>query len=258
MRAFLIALTFLPLAACDGDAAIGQRSGTVIDATGSGNARSYAARDFTRVELRGSDDVEISTGADFAIRAEGDTAILDKLEIRIDGDKLIVGRKDRTGWNWDGRDDGDVRILVSMPTIRSGSLGGAGDLTINRTTGDFDGDLAGSGDLTIGIMQGGRASFSLAGSGTIAASGRIERFDLSIAGSGDFNAAGLSANGADITIAGSGNTRARVNGDASVTILGSGDVDLGPNARCKASEMGSGEVRCGVRGGASYRRPGSA
>lgn len=245
MRAFLIALTALPLTACNGDATIGQKSGTVVEAQGSGNARSYAARDFTKVELRGSDDIEVSTGGDFSIRAEGDAETLDKLEIRIDGDRLIVGRKNQSGWNWGSDDSGDVRVMVSMPAIRSGMLAGSGDLTINRTSGDFDGDLAGSGDLTIGILQGGRSKFSLAGSGTIAASGQVDRFDLSIAGSGDFNAPGLTANAASISIAGSGDTRALVNGDASVSILGSGDVDLGPQARCKASQMGSGEVRCG-------------
>lgn len=245
MRALLIALAALPLMACNGGATIGQKSGTVVEAQGSGNARSYAARDFARVELRGADDVEISTGGDFSVRAEGDPQILDRLEIRIDGDRLIVDRKDRLGWNWGSDEGGDVRILVSMPTIRAGLLAGAGDLTINRAQGDFSGELAGSGDLTIGILQGGRANFSLAGSGTIAASGQIDQFELAIAGSGDFNAPQLSAGSADVSIAGSGNVRARVGGDASVSILGSGDVDLGPQAMCKVSKMGSGDVRCG-------------
>ncbi len=245
MRSLLIALTAVPLIACNGDATIGTKSGTVIEAQGSGNARTFAARDYARVELRGADDIEVSTGGDFSVRAEGDPEILERLEIRIDGDKLIVGRKDRSGWNWGGDDDGDVRILVSMPSIRSGLLAGSGDLTINRTTGDFSGDLAGSGDMTIGILQGGRSEFSLAGSGTIAASGQIDRFDLSIAGSGNFDAPGLNAGGANINIAGSGDVRARINGDASINILGSGDVDLGPQSRCTVSKMGSGEVRCG-------------
>ncbi len=245
MRTLLIALTALPLMACSDGASIGSTTGTVVEAQGDGNAHSYPIRDFARVGLRGADDVEVSTGGDFSVRAEGEADILDTLEIRIDGDTLIVGRKDRSGWNWGGGDDGDVRILVSMPAIRSGVLSGAGDLTINRAQGDFTGDLAGAGDMTIGILEGGRAEFALAGSGTIAASGRIDRFDLSIAGSGNFEAPGLTAGGADINIAGSGNVRALVNGDASVTILGSGDVDLGPQARCKASRMGSGDVRCG-------------
>lgn len=245
MRSLLIGLIALPLLACNGDATIGQKSGTVVEAQGSGNARSYAVRDFDKVELRGSDDVEVSTGGDFSVRAEGDPNILDRIEIRIDGDRLIVGRKDGGGWNWGSDDDHDVRILVSMPAIRGGMLAGSGDLTINRARGDFDGELAGSGDMTIGILQGGRAVFSLAGSGTIAASGQIDRIDLSIAGSGNFDAPGLNAAAADINIAGSGDVRALVRGDASVSILGSGDVDLGANARCKVSKMGSGEVRCG-------------
>lgn len=245
MRSLLIAITALALMACSDEATTGGNTGTVVEAQGSGTVRTYAARDFTRVALHGADDIDVSTGGDFAVRAEGDPTLLDKLEIRIDGDTLIVGRKGQSGWNWGGDDDGDVRILVSMPAIRSGMLAGAGDLTINRAPGDFDGDLAGSGDMTIGILQGGRSQFSLAGAGTIAASGQIDRLDLSIAGSGDFAAPGLTAGAADVNIAGSGNVRALVNGDASVSILGSGDVDLGPQARCKVSKMGSGEVRCG-------------
>lgn len=240
----LVGLALLGLAACNGGNSFSGNEGEVVTASGAGGARDYAATDFTRVELRGPDDVQVTTGGSFSVRAEGATEILDEIEIRRDGDRLLVGRRNREGWNWRS-DDAGARIVITMPSIRAGTLAGSGDLTVNRASGDFDAALAGSGDLTIGVLQGGRSEFAIAGSGTIAASGQVDEIDISIAGSGDVSAAGLRAGGAHVSIAGSGNVTARVDGEARVSILGSGDVDLGPGARCTVSALGSGTARCG-------------
>ncbi len=236
-------LAALPLAAC-GNGALAGGEGAAAVAQGVDGTRQFDLRDFTRVELRGPDDVRVQVGSGFAISAQGDPEVLDQLEIARVGDELRIGRKDSDGFRW-GSDDGAVTITVTMPAIRGASLAGSGDLTIDRATGDFDGSIAGSGDLTVGALQGGAVDLAVAGSGTLSAAGSADRLEMSIAGSGDIRADGLKARGAEVSIAGSGDATAAVTGAAEVSLLGSGSADLGPNARCTVSKLGSGEARCG-------------
>lgn len=235
----LTLIAMLPLAACSfGSEAKG------VPSSGSGDARQFAVADFTRVDLRGSDDVDIRVGPTFSVRATGPSEVLDRLEIERSGDTLKIGRRNRSGFDWSS--SGSAKIVVTMPRIDGASIAGSGDMTIDRVSGDrFKGETAGSGNITIAAMTVKAANFDIAGSGSIAASGKAESLALSIAGSGDIEAKGLNASGATASIAGSGSITATVAGDASVSIVGSGDVDLGPKARCTTRKMGSGEVRCG-------------
>ncbi|MFL9840376.1 head GIN domain-containing protein [Sphingomonas sp. ST-64] len=236
--ALLAAALALPLAACN---FANGMTGDVVKPSGQGDTRSYQVADFTGVSLRGSDNVEIRTGA-FSVTAEGDSKLLDRLEIRKDGDTLRVGRKDGD-WNWGG--DRGARIIVTLPALADADIAGSGDMTIDQARGDFSGSVAGSGNLTLTSLAGGKANLSIAGSGDIIVTGgTASSLDVSIAGSGDVKAAGLKANGADISIAGSGNVRAQVSGNADISLVGSGDVELTGGAKCSVSSMGSGEARC--------------
>lgn len=233
----LVMIAMLPLAACS----MGDRE---VAATGNGSTRTFAVADFTKVALKGSDDVEIRTGSAFAVRAEGPSAVPDKLLIERDGDTLKIGRKSSTGFSWGGPEG--ARVFVTMPQLASVNLTGSGDMSIDRVDGDrFDAASTGSGSIKLAKLAAREAAFSVTGSGDIAAAGKAGKLDLSVAGSGDIDAGGLSADAAAASITGSGSIRANVAGPASVSILGSGDADLGSNAVCSTSKLGSGEVRCG-------------
>ncbi|QDX26817.1 DUF2807 domain-containing protein [Sphingomonas suaedae] len=236
--AALVAAAALPLSACN---FANGMSGDVVQPSGQGGTRSFDVADFTGVSLRGADDVEVRTGA-FAVTAQGDSALLDKLEIRKDGSTLRIGRKDGD-WNWGG--DKGAKIIVTLPALASADIAGSGDMTIDQAKGDFDGAIAGSGNMTLASLAGGRADLSIAGSGDINLSaGTASALDISIAGSGNVKAPGLKADSADISIAGSGNVRAQVSGSADISLIGSGDVELTGGAKCNVTAMGSGEARC--------------
>ena len=229
----------LPLAGCNFASGM---SGDVVQPSGSGGTRNFDVSGFTEVSLRGADDVEVRHGRAFKVTAEGDTALLDQLEIRKDGDTLRIGRKD-DNWKWGG--DKGAKIIVTLPKLLSASVAGSGDMTVDRADGNFDASIAGSGNLSIAQFVGGKADLSIAGSGDLrVAAGQASEIDASIAGSGDIDAAGLKAARGDISIAGSGNVRAQVTGEADVSILGSGDAVLTGGAKCSVSAMGSGEARC--------------
>jgi hypothetical protein len=240
----------LPLIACSGhseasDAAATSTTGNPVAAQGTGTSRSYAVAGFDQVDLRGSDDVDVRVGSDFSIQATGPSEMLDRLEIVKDGDTLKIGRKGNS-INWGGGEGREIKVLVTMPTIRGASVSGSGDLSVDRAEADdFSASTAGSGDMKIGRMAVKTTHLSVAGSGTINASGTADSADMGVTGSGDIDAEGLTASRANISVAGSGDVSATVNGPAKVSVMGSGDVEIGGNPTCDVSKMGSGEVRCG-------------
>lgn len=237
--ALAITAAVLPLTACN---FANGMSGDVVQPSGSGGTRSFQVADFTGVSLRGADDVEVRSGTTFAVTAEGDSALLDRLEIRKDGDTLQIGRKDGD-WKWGG--DKGAKITVTLPKLLSASVAGSGDMTVERAQGDFDGSIAGSGNLSIAQLTGGKTGLSIAGSGDLhIAAGQASAISASIAGSGDIDAPALKATHGEMSIAGSGNIRAQVTGEADISIVGSGSVELTGGAKCSVNKMGSGDARC--------------
>lgn len=232
----ILILCALPLAACDG--AMGDAG---VEAEGTGTARTYAVDGFEKVELAGSDDVEVRVGPAFSVRAEGPAAVLEQLRIDRDDDTLDIGRRENAP-----RVEGKARVIVTMPKMSGAVIAGSGAMRVDRMSGDDTSvEIAGSGNLTFGQVAAQKLAVEIAGSGTLRAAGTVRTLEVDIAGSGDVDAGGLLASGADVSIAGSGNVRATVNGDAKVSVMGSGDVDLGAGARCRTEKMGSGNVRCG-------------
>ncbi len=236
-----IMIAALPLAACG---SLHQETAETngVTPSGSGASRSYAVADFTGVELRGPDNVDVKVGGPFSVRAEGDPGQLDQLVVERVGDQLRVDRKH--GLHWDWHDGKPVRVFVTLPSLKQASLAGSGDMTVDKASGDFDGSVSGSGNLRVGAISGGSTSLSIAGSGGLVAGGAADKLHLSIAGSGDIDATGLKANSGEVSIAGSGNVRATVAGPVDVSLMGSGDADIKGGARCSVSKLGSGEAHC--------------
>lgn len=196
---------------------------------------------FTEVALAGVDDADVRVGPAFSVRAEGAPDVLDRLVVRVAGDRLEIGR--RGGW---GAAQGSAKLFVTLPRLAAAGVSGTGDMTVaGPVTGRFRADLSGAGDLSVTGLAADEAAVSLAGAGDVTAAGRVGRLRVSVAGTGDVDARQLTAAQADVSVAGTGDVRARVDGPARVSATGTGDVDLGPNARCATSRTGVGSVRCG-------------
>lgn len=234
-------LAFIPLlalAACHGDHPMADQGPPVT--------KNFDLRDFDSVELTGSDDVEIRTGADYAIQVRGPQSAIDELKLDVDGKRLSIGRKTKFQFNWgDHRRSEHLSIVVTMPAVHAVALTGSGDIKVDRAEGDFDARIGGSGDLSVGMLSGGKAHLSISGSGSLAAAGAVSALDASVTGSGDIQAEQLKAGSGDVSVTGSGNIRAAVAGPAKVSIVGSGDVYLGKDAQCTVSKTGSGDAHCG-------------
>ena len=211
------------------------------------STRQFPLSGFDHVALKGSDDVTVKIGPQFVVSASGPQAVLDQLDIHVDGNTLKVGRKDRTGWHF-GWSRGSYRgaiVSVTMPAISGAALAGSGDMTINEAeAASFTAGLAGSGDLRILGAKLAALSVDLAGSGDVKLAGEAQQTKIALAGSGNVAAASLTSVDADISVAGSGNVNLRTTGQAKISLIGSGDVTIAGTNRCAISKTGSGDVRC--------------
>jgi hypothetical protein len=233
----IIAAALLPLAACGN---IGGDDSPGIAATGTGTSRQWAVNDFNRVQLAGGDDVTVSVGGGFSVRAEGDSAALDRLKITRKDGQLSIGRR-----NGIFPDHHAIRVYVTLPALSAASIVGSGNMSVDRIEGGtFTATSAGSGDLRLARLRVGEARLTIAGSGDIAAAGEAKRLEVKLAGSGTVAAPALVASEGAIEMAGSGDVRATIRGNADVRMMGSGSVDLGNDATCTVTKMGSGSVHC--------------
>jgi len=215
-----------------------------VDA-GPATTQSYDLQGFTGVKVAGPDDVIIRQGEAFAIIAKGPKAIIDDLEIELDGDTLSVGRK-KSGFSFSHRDGDGVRIEVTMPKLVAARLTGSGSIDADTIDGDaVEAIVTGSGDLKAAKLTGKSAKLSISGSGDIEiGGGTVASGDYSITGSGNIDAEKLAAQTINASIAGSGDIDAQATGKADINILGSGDANISGGANCTTRAMGSGTATC--------------
>ena len=210
-------------------------------------SRNFTVGNFTEVEVAGPFDVDVRTGANPSVSARGNQALLDKLEVEVKGDKLLIRTKNEHHWfgGWHNS-RGSADLAITVPSLRAATLAGSGDLVVDKVAGDsFEGQIAGSGNLRLGSVAVQDLKIGIAGAGDAnVGTGQARSAKYEIAGSGDVDAAGIRSEDVKVSIAGSGGVKAVASGSANVDIVGSGDVEVTGGAKCKVKKAGSGNVRC--------------
>lgn len=204
--------------------------------------RSFPVGAFSEVVLTGSPDVEVETGVTPSVVASGEAADLDRLDIRVEGNRLLIGTKPGS-WSWSSRKG--LAIRVSAKSLTAAVISGSGDMRVDRLQGAATGRVSGSGDLTVGTVDATTLTLALSGSGDVSAAGRCTTGSLSISGSGDINASGLTCQTLTARVSGSGDIAAAATGTAELSVTGSGNITLTGGARCTTRSTGSGTIRCG-------------
>lgn len=208
-------------------------------------SRNFTVSSFDRIELDGHYEVLVTTGARASVSATGPTALLQRLRVEVDGNRLrIYGRNEPSGF--ERKIPGKVVVRVSVPALSAARIGGSGNMRVNRVAGrHFDGRVDGSGYLTLASLQVQSASFGMVGSGGISApNGQTGSLSVQLAGSGSVDTRGVNARSAKAQVGGSGSVFARANGPVTVDLSGSGSVQFVGGAQCRIQKTGSGSVLC--------------
>lgn len=241
MRNGFLAAAAMILTACGSGMSFG--AGRALQASGVSGQRTFQASGFDRVELAGPFNVVVTVGGAHSVRAEGDTGLMEHLDIRSESGRLRIDLEE--GYNYSG-EGGRVTIHVTTPALTAADIAGSGDMRVSPfRSQSFAGSVAGSGNLVLERVDAERASFDIDGSGDVRGSGSARDTRIEVAGSGNVRLADLNAESTHVSIAGSGDAEVRAAREATVEIVGSGNVAVQGGARCSVSKLGSGEVSCG-------------
>ncbi len=208
--------------------------------------RNYPVGAFDKIEIAGSYNATVRTGAAPSVHAKGGENVLDRLVVEVEDGKLVIHPKQHLGFHWGWGKSERVELTITVPQLHSATLAGSGAMNIDRVDGDsFEGTVAGSGGLSLASANVQSLKLSIAGSGSAkAGAGKVQNAEYEIAGSGDVDAGAVAAQQVKVSIAGSGGVKAHASTTADVSIMGSGDVDVAGGAKCNISKAGSGNVRC--------------
>lgn len=229
----------LTTAACSREAGHGSRESAPQ------SAQDWAAlKGFTAIDATGPDNVVVTIGKDFAVRAEGDPKAIERLDIKVKGDTLEIGRKSDGLWGG-GYSGKGATVRVTMPAITAAELTGAGDFDLDRAEGDaLDISLTGAGDVRIGTVKLTRLTVDITGAGSMKVAGAADEGKLSLTGAGDINGEGLTLGKADVSLLGAGDIDFASDGPVAISIMGPGDVTVKGKAQCKTTGVGPGEAHC--------------
>lgn len=189
------------------------------------------------VSLDSRGDLVITRGEPSLTITAG-SGVIDSLTAEIRDGVLHLGTK--RGF---GMFHGDVRYELSLPTLESLTVTGAGDVTA-----DFGGAssvlvaIEGNGDVDGSGIGSESVSATIDGSGDLELMGETDRLEVSIEGSGDIDLGELVARDVTASIDGSGEIRVRATATLHASISGSGTIRYSGGATVTGSVDGSGNI----------------
>jgi hypothetical protein len=206
---------------------------------------------FTKISFRAAGKLILRQGSPQKVEVEGDKEYIEELDIRVEGNKLTMGRDNWKGWNWNDNND-RVTIYVTVPNIEAVGVAGSGDLVAENliTARDLDLNVSGSGSMEIEADASGTLGADVSGSGHIELKkGKCHDFDSHVSGSGRIRAELEVADRVEFGLSGSGKVYARGKAqEVKASISGSGEV-LAENLvvdKCDVRISGSGGVEINV------------
>ena len=214
---------------------------------GASVSRNYSVGNFQRIEVAGPYDVEVHTGGNPGVTAQGSQKLLERTVVEVQGDKLVIHPENSHSFfhfGWDS--EGKAKFAVTLPQLSELTLAGSGDIHIDRVQGQkFEGMIAGHGDLTVGAIDVQQLKMTIAGAGDAkTGTGKAQAAEYDIAGAGNLDARATQTQQVKVSIAGSGDVKAHSSGTAEVDIVGAGNVDISGGAKCTISKTGAGDVHC--------------
>ena len=208
---------------------------------------------FTKISFQTGGKMYLKQGSVNSVELEGDKDILEKIETRVEGGRLIIGHEDDRSWfNW--RSSWDEEKIIAYVTVKDFDglyASGSGNIIAQtKLVGDdMDIKVSGSGSIDAEI-EAEAVSARVSGSGDLILKGKMKSMDSDISGSGKISFDGAIAGRVDIGISGSGRFYAAGSADEiKSSISGSGKVNAADLIvdKCDVRISGSGDVVVNVK-----------
>src|SRR5438128_11261481 len=87
-------------------------------------SRNYQVGGFQQIEVAGPYDVEVRTGSNPSVAANGSEKLLEHTVVEVTGDKLSIHPEEQKGWFHMGWHHGKASFVVTVPALRSATIAG--------------------------------------------------------------------------------------------------------------------------------------
>ncbi len=205
--------------------------------------RNFGITSFTKVRVEGPFKVSLATDVAPFARATGSSAALDRVEVTVSGDTLVVSSSASSWGGYPGSNPGPVEISLGTHDLSNAWLNGAGTLAIDRVRGlSFALSVQGSGRGVIAAVDADQMSVSVVGSGSARLAGRAKKLTALVRGIASLDAGDLAATDAVIGAEGTATIDANVADTATVDASGPATIRLTGHPSCTLKVAGSTSV----------------
>jgi hypothetical protein len=223
-------------------------AGTLLFASAQAQAatRNYIVTDFDTVRVEAPIAVGVQTRRGVTARGEGDTDLLERIELNVSNRILTVRLKPSP---FEGRKSDralTATLFLTAPQLRRAQLSGSGTLAIDGMTGqNAEIIAAGSGAVSAAGLNADSISVILQGSGSIKLVGKARKATFMASGDGAIDGSALTVSDLEVTAQGTGAVQALATRAATVTAIGAAAVSVDGHPACTVRHAGSGTVNCG-------------
>lgn len=205
-------LALLAFASCDFNRVKG--NGHVI-------SKSFDKANFKNIDVSSSMDVVLKQGTDYSVRIDAEENILQLIEVRKEGDELIVGFKNNIGIS----PTKDIKVYITAPEFHK--LEGSGACTISNS----------------GVITGNEVTLDLSGACNTHLNVDVKKLGIEASGSSEIEVKGKAVY---FSVDGSGSTSVSafqlITENATIDLSGAGDAEVFASQSLKADLSGAGSV----------------
>ncbi|KQM62054.1 MULTISPECIES: GIN domain-containing protein [unclassified Sphingomonas] len=199
---------------------------------------------FDRVQVDGPFTVRVSAGTAIGGRIVGAPRALDAVDVRVEGQTLIVAPARDDGGRPDAASAEPLVVELTNDRLAGVAVRGPAKVRVERMAGaQLDLSLTGDGSIEVGTIDAGRIDAMLIGSGRLTLAGHGGEAQFLVNGPGTIDAGGLSIDALLVQSQGTGTGRYRARYTADINAQGSGMVTVDGTPRCRT--QGSATIRCG-------------
>ena len=198
-----------------------------------------AAAGVTRVVFNSVGELSVKPGTDEKVVVEAEQKVLDKLDVSVKGDTLVLSTKGSF------KTDKGIRYTVTLKSFRGlkTDANSSGNSAVEGFSGaDADIELGGSGDVGLKNLKFGKLAIVLKSSGNVEASGSGKTVTARIDGSGNIDASNYAAQIVEAKVDGAGNIKVHADESLKAAIGGAGSIGYKGKAKVTQTITGAGNV----------------
>jgi phage shock protein PspC (stress-responsive transcriptional regulator) len=162
--------------------------------------KQFEVKNFDKVNIAGAYVVKVRRGDGFKVTADGRESDVDKLQIRVENNRLMIENESKFNIFQRNR---RVGLVITMPTLKGVSLSGA---TVGKIEGfdkldNLDIDIAGA-SKTIVAVRAQKLDLSVSGASKVLLRGQANNLNADLAGACALDATAMQVQNADVSASG--------------------------------------------------------